>query len=231
MRYKALLFDLDNTLLDFTASEKIGLDKVHAAYFNKHISRDKLENIYHAINKHLWRLVECNQCSVDFVKLERFRLLVEATALSFKHEELAELYENTIAESADWYPGVKETLTTLKTKHRLGIVTNGLAQVQQTKYQRLEINKLCECYLISDVLGIAKPDKEIFTVALKQLNLRAEEVLMIGDSLASDYQGAINAGLDFCWVNNQNQLLPTQFPTPAYMISSVTELEKIFAEN
>jgi len=225
--YKALLFDLDNTLVDFSASEISGLDTVHAQYFKNHLSRGEFFQRYHTINKQLWHLMEHDQHDADYVRVARFKLLAQQINIPLNHEEVAHTYEHTLGEAADWYPGVKQTLLSLKQHYRLGIVTNGVMHVQQAKHDRLEIHKLCECYVISSTLGVAKPHKEIFATALRQLYLDPHEVLMIGDSLASDYQGALNAKLDFCWINPENQTLPLKYPKPKYMLRSVKELVEV----
>ncbi len=229
MPYKAILFDLDNTLVDFTAAEQSGLHTIHQIFFNDYISLQDLKSSYLTINKHLWQLLEQKQLNVQQLHSERFRLLAETLNVNLDTTAIATLYEQTLGLCSHWYPGIKETLLVLKQKYLLGIITNGLAQVKKIQNHKLEITQLCQSFLVSELLGIAKPEKEIFTLALQQLNATPTETLMVGDSLSSDYQGAINANLDFCWVNKTQQILPAELPTPKYIIKTVTELPAILA--
>ncbi len=64
----------------------------------------------------------------------------------------------------------------------------------------------------------------IFDHAFKEMDCTSSETLIIGDSLSSDYQGALNAGMDFCWINLENHALSAEFPKPKYEVKSVAEL-------
>lgn len=224
MSYKALLFDLDNTLIDFTRSEELSLNTIHNNFFQEVVRFDSFKNHYHDVNKKLWAQVECGQLNTAFVKVERFRLLVALLKSQVDHEEVQSCYEASLVDHASWYFGVKETLTELKKQYRLGIVTNGLGYVQQAKFSTLGVHQLCECMIVSELIGHAKPGKEIFNIALKQLGLLPQDVLMIGDSISSDYLGAINAGLDFCWVKQHTAELPAGLLAPKYVVDSVNQL-------
>ena len=63
------------------------------------------------------------------------------------------------------------------------------------------------------------------------MGYQAHEVLMVGDSISSDYKGALNAGIDFCWVNQFKQELPKELPKPKYTINSVAKLVSILKED
>lgn len=229
--YKALLFDLDDTLVDFSESEKKGIQKVYTTYFEKHISSQQFEDLYRSINRHFWDLVEKGHCSAEHVRVERFKVLTKEISSSWDHEELAKLFDHVIGETSNWYPGAEKALASLRKHYRLGVITNGYSGQQNSKYQRLGIDKLCECCIISGTLGVAKPKKEIFHAALDHLKVHPHEVLMVGDSLSSDYQGALNANLDFCWVNNQNHALPQGLPEPKFKVNSVADLRLLLQKS
>lgn len=227
MSYKAILFDLDNTLIDFTQAEELSLHAIYSHYFQNFVDSVSFKKNYHSINKKLWAQVEKGELTTAHVKVERFRLLVETLQLSLDHLATQQHYENSLVEYSRWYPGVKEALVDLKKQYQLGIVTNGLGYVQQGKFSALGIQQFCECYVVSELVGFAKPGKEIFEIALNQLKLQPHDVLMVGDSLSSDYLGAINAGIDFCWVNNRNEVLPAGLSSPKYHVESVTQLPSL----
>lgn len=227
MSYKAILFDLDNTLLDFTASETVSLHAVHQQFFKEHVVIDDFKQHYQEINKGLWKLVESGSCTTEQIKIERFKRLTEKLQINIDYSAIADIYEESLGDSADWYPQAKETLFLLKQKFELGIITNGLTSVQEKKYYRLGFDQLCACCLISESVGIAKPNKAIFELALNELGLNAHEALMVGDSLSSDYAGALNANIDFCWINLHNSPLPTNLPEPKYIVKNVLQLSQL----
>ncbi|HVV67674.1 MAG TPA: YjjG family noncanonical pyrimidine nucleotidase [Gammaproteobacteria bacterium] len=227
MHYKALLFDLDNTLIDFSFAEKQGLEKIYQLYFSQCISSHEFEHCFRTINKRLWHLVEQKHIAIDHLHPQRFQSLTQTIKVTVDAMEIAHTYAQALGEYSHWYPNIKATLLNLKKHYAIGIITNGITQVKQIQYAKLEIATFCDSFLVSEILGISKPDKAIFNLALQQLNVNANEALMIGDSLSSDYQGAINANLDFCWVNKPAQFLPLAYPAPKYMIQSVAELPDI----
>ncbi len=227
MNYQALIFDLDDTLIDFGKGMENCLGKLHAQFFFTHPVKEYKE-VFKKINDALWELVDKEKIRPQDVKIERFRQLVEHLSLDLDYALIAEVYEEMLGQQAHWFPGVKETLIHFKKTHKIGVITNGFGSVQKKKYQLMGIEKICSSFIISEHAGVAKPNKVIFDMALKELDVGPSHALMVGDRLESDYQGALNAGLDFCWVNPQKKPLPAQFPEPKYIVSSVADLKTFF---
>jgi 2-haloacid dehalogenase len=225
MPYTALLFDLDDTVLDFVASEDAALNHTFDAFFSERYKREEFKEKFKAINHFLWEEVAHGRTTPWQLKIDRFR---ELTA----HEELdlvAHFYENKLGEQVVWFPGAKEALERLRKEYAIGFVTNGMRRVQEKKYQLSGIKKWCDCFIISEVVGLAKPDQRIFQLALDKLQKKPSEVLMVGDSIPFDYQGALNAKLDFCWINSRGGALPPELPLPKYELPSVSALPQIMA--
>ncbi|MOA35404.1 Pyrimidine 5'-nucleotidase YjjG [compost metagenome] len=105
----------------------------------------------------------------------------------------------------------------------MGIITNGISEAQRKRLQAGKIHEMFRSIMISDEVGIRKPNKEIFEMALKDLQLSNHEVLFVGDSLQDDYHGAVNSEIDFCYYNRQNIEVPNHLK-PNYIISSLSEL-------
>ena len=93
--------------------------------------------------------------------------------------------------------------------------------------KRLSIAEWCQVYIISGEVKVSKPDRRIFEIALEKLDVSRKDVLMVGDSITNDYQGALNAGIDFCWVNYQGDSLPYPFLPPKFVIKSVAQLPQM----
>lgn len=227
--YRNLIFDLDNTLVDFSHAEQLALKDLDKRFFSKNKPPVNFAEIYHPINHSLWQQVEAGEITPRQAAQQRFAKSIAKYPhkIETMPQHIADFFENSLAEHTYWFPEIENTLNKLQKKFNLGIITNGLENVQTKKYQLMQIEKWFSCYLVSETVKIAKPNKKIFTMALDKMQAKAENTLMIGDSLSSDYQGAINSNIDFCWVNINNQPFPSNLPRPKYIVKSVTELNKI----
>lgn len=229
MKYKYILFDLDDTILDFKKSEKETIKKIYDIYYLEHdIDFNKFCNIIKKIEKYLWKQVEQNKLSPSQACFERIRFL--NTYLNIKLDDIAIAFEynSYLGHLCDWLPYAKESLDELlKLGVVMGIITNGYSYTQHIKYKKHKLNKWFKCYIIADEIGIAKPDVEIFNKAFEELNIdpTKDKILMVGDSLTADKIGSLNAQIDFCYINNNvnaNKDIHTK-----YVIKDLRELVKI----
>ncbi len=229
MKYKAILFDLDNTLIDFNLAEQRGMRAVHEKYYSS-VDFSQFSTIYHRVNRAYWAQVEQGTMTPANAGLERFVGVTQALSLDLKAHEVAKFYEYAISDQVDWFAGVQSAILQLAKAFKLGVVTNGLTIAQRRKYDLMQMQDWSQCYLISEELGISKPDRAIFQQALASLNLPASEILMVGDSLTSDYQGALNMQMDFCWVNKNQLDLSEGYQPPAFEVQSVVQLPDLVME-
>lgn len=222
--YKAILFDLDDTLLNFRASEIHSLGHVHRTLLQTHVEFDAFLATFRKVNKVLWRDLEKAQVTPQEIKVLRFERSFSAFTLPLDHVVAANAYEEALSQSAIWFEGVKERLESLALSHRIGIITNGISIIQRGRLERAGLNQLAHSIVVSEEVGIAKPDKRIFAKALEELDAAPRECLMVGDTLTSDYIGAQNVGMNFCWVNAPGMPLPSGFAKPAMQVASVKDL-------
>jgi putative hydrolase of the HAD superfamily len=111
--------------------------------------------------------------------------------------------------------------------YKLAIVTNGLKDVQNNRIRKSVIGEYIKDIIISEEVGISKPDPGIFEHAFNNIEqYDKSRVLMVGDSLSSDIQGGINFGIDTCWYNPHKTQNQTQI-SPSYEISNLMELLSI----
>lgn len=198
--FNTVLFDVDDTLVDFKASEILSLKSCYERYFKKIPYMVFLQD-YTRINRRLWDEVEKRIISPKIVGQKRFQELAELHQLPFT-PSIPDLFEQGLVDHATWIEGATALLENLKkTNIKIGFVTNGLTRVQRGKYKHLGVARFTEVLVISEEVGFAKPQPQIFQIALKELNAKAEETLMVGDSLSSDGEGARNLGISFCWYN------------------------------
>ena len=144
--------------------------------------------------------VNCQQAELNNLRFSRF-----LTALNLPNEDATQLgdyYLAQLSEKSVFMDGGHLLLEEQTEKYHLGIITNGLKEVQRPKLIKSGLVDYFKVIVVSDEIGISKPQPAIFEHAFEKMEFPAKEkVLMVGDSLHSDIQGGINYGIDTCWYN------------------------------
>lgn len=226
--YKCLFFDLDHTLWDFEKNAEESLKDLHLKHdLDKHsIAADDFVSKYSEINQALWRLYHLGAIDKEFLRTQRFIKTFEhfnvpesQIPLNLWDEYLALLpYRTNLME------GCLELMEYLKPKYPMTIITNGFKEVQHEKMKNSKLLDYFNHIVISENVGHQKPAKEIFEHAMQLNNCTTDEVLMIGDNIEADIQGARNAGIDCVFYNPLN--LPDNVGA-TYEIKKLLELKKI----
>jgi putative hydrolase of the HAD superfamily len=97
--------------------------------------------------------------------------------------------------------GVEVIVRSLARQSRLGLLTNGLSDIQRHKLARSGLTDCFDAIVISGEIGIGKPDIRVFSHVLERLQVRPEEAVMIGDSWERDVRGALRAGVAPIWIS------------------------------
>ena len=228
-KYYCILFDADNTLLDFDAAERKALAETLAQY-NIEPSNETVEK-YRTINEGLWRQLEKGQIRREKLMNERFTRFLKEIGVSGSGAEMNRYYLNQLSTHPDLMPGnVLDVLHELAEVATMAIVTNGFDKVQSRRVKESGIAAFMEEVFVSERSDSEKPNRKIFDTALRTLGVEnREHVLVVGDSLSSDIQGGINAGLDTCWLNRNHVENPGQI-SPTYAIESLEQLYPIVME-
>ena len=227
MKYKTLLFDLDGTILDYSKAETAALFGAYSLIFGTTPSDDLLP-VYKKINSGLWKEFEKGTVTIQELKIRRFSDLFDYFKLNADSEAFSEIYLKELGEGGYLLDGALDVLESCAGRFRIGAITNGIGNVQRARIKKADIGQYFETVIISNDVGIAKPDPGIFTIALEGMNLsKKNDVLMIGDSLSSDILGGINAGIDTCWINRHEEE-PGDIK-PVFTISKITRLLEILS--
>ncbi|OGE27664.1 hypothetical protein A3B42_02400 [Candidatus Daviesbacteria bacterium RIFCSPLOWO2_01_FULL_38_10] len=125
------------------------------------------------------------------------------------------------------FSDTKECLEQLRGRYRLGIITNGSSDHQREKIERTGIAGFFDIIIISEEVGIGKPDTRIFNLALEQLTINPEATVLVGDSLEMDIQGARDANIRTVWINRSHTTTNDQKIVPDIQIHSLDELTGI----
>jgi 5'-nucleotidase len=219
--YEWILFDADDTLFHFDAFS--GLQLMFSHFDITFTKQDYHE--YQVINKSLWVDYQNGEITAQQLQHQRFNSWAEK--LQVLPHELNSAFLSAMAEICMPLEGAISLLCALQGKAKLGIITNGFTELQQTRLERTGLSDHFELLVISEQVGVAKPHVDIFEHALSAMgNPAREKVLMVGDNPESDILGGINAGLDTCWINANNNPVPDGI-TPLYQVSSLSELKNL----
>ena len=193
---KAIIFDLDNTLIDRQKAFKEMLERKF------HILFDDEELIQKMINDILkWD----NNGTVERIDVfKKWAEIYHITKIS--PEQLDKEWSNESGSVAFLFDDVRDTLKELKKKYKIAVLTNGNASSQRRKLNTINIYDLLDYSLVSSEYGVRKPDKKIFEYTAKQLDLKTEECSYVGDNYKIDILGSRNAGMLPVFISRNNEI-------------------------
>lgn len=209
---KAVLFDLDETILNRDASLLAFLDDQYERYFNVwgHIEKDRV----------IKRIVELDARGYVW-KDKVYALLIEEYQLEVSAEELLNDYTDRFHHFVIGFPKYKEVLGELKRQgYLLGLITNGEIGIQRANIQSLGIADMMDVIVVSEEVGMKKPNKDIFEYALTKLQVSPNEAVFIGDNPINDVEAAFNVGMVGIW--KRDHLLESY--TTKYVIDKLDEV-------
>lgn len=196
-----LFFDLDHTLWDFEKNSSETLSELFVE-LELHSHVDDLTafiQIYQTINARYWNLYNHGKVTKAEVRTGRFK----DTLTHFNFPEVDELadrfgtaYIERSPKKSHVFEGTHETLTYLKERYQLHIITNGFTEVQFTKLKNCDLTHFFDLILCTEEVGVNKPNPLVFQTALERTNALASKSIMIGDNPETDILGAQNCGLN-----------------------------------
>ena len=200
MRYKWLLLDADGTLFDYDRAETKALELTFAQSGHE-LQKGHVE-VYRQVNGQLWLDFEQGEVTQDYIKVYRFERLFEEMGIILDADEFSERYLENLGQFADLIDGAEEVVSSLYGEIEMVLITNGLAAVQRSRLARSPLETYFADVVISEEVGVSKPDPRIFDVAFEKMDHPEKgDVLIVGDSLTSDMRGGIDYGIDTCWFN------------------------------
>lgn len=202
-----LWFDLDDTLWAMTANSVICLREL---YDTQRLDRwfatpEEWDEVYHRINHELWSQYSRAEISRDFLRTERFARPLRIGGASPEEalemsKVLDKLYLDLLGSKTALIDGARELLDALSARgYRMGIVTNGFREVQYNKMRSSDIEKYFDTVVLSDEIGINKPDLRFFDYAVSKASSQHLNNIMIGDNYTTDILGALGAGWKAVW--------------------------------
>ena len=234
MDIKALYFDMDNTLHDFSRSGGIAMGEVYKHIAQKHgLPLDKLKQEYERIRVQAEKDAFFDGRTSTEYRAERFTKLLGAFNIYDKEtvKRLLEVYAETLEINMKPFDGVTDVLGRLSRKKPLYIVTEGPGDAQRRAIDILGLPSYFQDVFISGEAKKIKETGELFRYALEQTGCKPHEVVLIGDSYERDVLGGLKAGLHVIWFNRKNKQLNPEDKQPSAQIHYMLELEKMLKEH
>ena len=157
--YRNILFDLDNTLLDFNRAEKVAISAVLENFGRE--PTEELIKLYSRINLSQWKLLELGELTLAETKENRFRLFFEEIGITASPKEATAEFERLLHGGHYMIDGARELLGELYGKYRLYIASNGTASVQRSRIDGADIGIFFDGVYFSGI-GSQKTGRGIF---------------------------------------------------------------------
>lgn len=227
--YKAIFLDWDDTIGDWTTAEHKALEDIYVTYRLDRLypTFEDYLNAYKPYNLELWGMYGRGEVTKEWLHLQRFLRPIEG--LPVTGDGLQELAQEMGAEFLRLtnkhfclMPDAEKVVRYLAGKYPLTIISNGFKEVQYYKFEHSGLAPYFTHTLISEELGINKPQPGIFEIALVRNGITADQAVMIGDSYSSDIVGAKAAGIDQIWVKGDG--LPVTGETATYIVPKLTDV-------
>lgn len=225
--YKAIIFDLDNTLLDYDLCETDSMSRTGRQHGLDRWERgERFWETYAPINFMYWNERNERKLTIHQVLEYSFRdTLVRLERDIAYSPELARTYWEHFCGICHFEEGAKELLDDLHGGPKLAVISNGIGESQRKRSSTGGIAHLFDAFIVSDEVGHWKPDRQIFEIALRELGVDRSEALFVGDSLQYDYEGARAAGIDFCFYN-RGKIQPGHGIEPRYTVERIGDIRR-----
>lgn len=222
---KTILLDIDDTIFDFHKCAAASILK-SAQEFGIDFTNEMLER-YFEQNWFLWGEYEKKIIEREDIFRMRFPLLFEEFNINADGIAFEDAFQRYFMLECEPIEGSKEFVDYLCSKYDVYIVSNSMEATQKSRLKKAGLEGCFKEIFVSDVVGHQKPTKEFFEHCICRIkNFDPKETMIIGDSLSSDIQGGINAGIKTCWFNPKHKVNDTNLPCD-YEISKLEEIKNI----
>jgi 2-haloacid dehalogenase len=223
MPHQLFLFDLDDTLLDYTKSEQLSF----ALAMEEIGFRADLSDLFaqlQAINFELWRSFEAGVISRHHLKVERWRKTFLLNQLALDHERASHFYLESFTHTVSLVDGAEQVCEALSATGEVGVITNGVEDVQKRRLAASGLMRHISFVSTSEAAGFAKPDVRCFEHTARMAKpFNKSQAIMIGDRLEADIIGATAYGIESCWFN-PGRLAKVSPAMPTYEVASLRDL-------
>lgn len=227
---KAVLIDVDNTLLSFDGYVRESM-KTGFAEFGLPPYREEMFDTFTRINNGLWAEIERGELTLPELRKVRWNRIFAELGIDFDGARFEEHFFSRLFESAIEEPGAMDLLRALHGRYTLCVASNGPYAQQVNRLRVAGMLPYFDHLFISEEMGAQKPSSAFFQICIDRLNeketVRPEEILMIGDSLSSDMAGCQALGIRTCFYNPKKRPAPENLKLD-YIGTSLNEIASFF---
>jgi len=226
---KTIIFDLDDTLFDRNKAQQeivyVMMRKLPQVF--KGLDKEMVVDAFYMSDEIGMREYYAGGSS-DSIRIGRSKAFLDLLGLNETFaERITSIYVNSYPALKVPIDGAESVLRILDDDFQLGLISNGFPDVQYKKLRSLGIRNMFDCILLSEEIGIRKPNPRIFWRATRLLSKEPDECMYIGDSYSADVIGAKKAGMLACWFNPDGRSVPQTLIAPDYEIRSLKEVLRI----
>lgn len=231
MTATVVLFDLDDTLYPYPPCRDAGLEAAYetARELGYGFDADEFDDFYQAGRREVKR--ELSGTAATHERFIYFKRALEEHAGEPRPGDalaLGDAFWDAYVDEMELFPGVEETLETLRSADiAVAITTNLTTRIQLAKVEQLGLEPYIDLLLTSEETGREKPGSVMFTLPLARLDRRASEAVMVGDNVEADIVGANAVGLEtVLWNAEPDELLEGR-REPDHRIDAFEELTAV----
>ena len=233
MKYRTLLFDLDDTLWATFENNKASLHLLYdeEGWGQYYRSFDSFFRVYYPHQEQLWDDYRKGYISKGQLFLDRLRYPLNRYLPSWSDQQFMQLnnrFLEYVKQQTLLVPHALEILTELHRYYKICIVSNGFGETQYSKINGSGLTPYIDEVVLVDQVGVPKPASAFFDYALGAVDCRKEEALVIGDSWESDIVGAQGCNIDSVWVNLRQETMP-EYDDERHIVYEIRDLRTLLA--
>lgn len=199
---KVIVFDVDDTLLDFTACSKIALRTACARAGIPFT--DRLYDTFVSCNEKFWKQIEQGELTLAQLWKIRWNTIFSLLDIQADGEAFETFFHGSLDDTHETMPGARQVLTVLSADHVLYAASNGRQKQQEHRLHLAGLDTCLAGIITSELAGANKPDPVFFDCLMDRIrqdneDIRPEDVLLVGDSLSADIEGARSYGMKTLW--------------------------------
>ena len=226
MSIEAVVWDVDDTLFDYTSADRAGM--------REHLAAEALLDGCGGVEQALarwrevtdqqWARYAAGEASFEGQRRDRVRVFLGEELTDAEADDWFHRYRAHYERAWALFPDVLPALDLLAASHRHGVLSNSSIHVQEYKLRALGVRERFEMVLCAAELGVSKPDAQAFRAACDALELPAHQVAYVGDHPEIDGRGAADAGLLSVWIDRGGAYAAVEAPDGPHRIVSLAEL-------
>ena len=222
---KAILIDVDNTLLDFHLGSRVIMQQLFDEY--NYPFTEEIYKTYIEVNDILWAKYELGEVTREEIYATRWKTVFQKLEIGIDSAGFEAKYLEGLKTSAEKVEGADEIMAYLSSKYPVYVGSNATQERQELRLAKAGLTKYISDIYTSEKLGASKPSEEFFEICLKNMgDLKPEEVMVIGDSITADINGGRACGMKTCWFNFEGTEVPEDLKTD-FVVYNLHEIKSI----